>query len=214
MKEIAYTTTSDYVYYELRSQILKKELKAGQRLPEIATSKRLDVSRTPVREALRRLANDGIVQLTPNGGARLIKPSKQEIEDTYEVRDHLESLAISKAAERITPLQICRLEEQIQAEEKVFAEKNLESYLEINNDFHKIIAESSGNPVLADYVNNVLSRTYVYMVFYETFFDFYNNPSLDEHRSILNALSEHNQKKAVRLIHEHLSRSIQGLKTK
>ncbi len=206
-----YNTTSDYVYHQLRSQIITKKLRAGQRLPEITLAKQLKVSRTPVREALRRLANEGMVQLIPNGGARLMAPSRDEIAGTYEVREYLECLAVKKAASRITPLQLCRLEEQIQLEEKSFTERNLESYLEVNNSFHRIIAEASGNLVLADYIDNVLARTYVFLVFYETFFDFDTNPSLDEHRAIMDALSNHDEELSVKLMKDHLALSLEGL---
>lgn len=208
---VQFNTTSDYVYHQLRNQIITKKLRAGQRLPEITLAKQLEVSRTPVREALRRLANEGMVQLIPNGGARLLAPTKEEIAGTYEVRDYLERLAVKKAASRITPLQICRLEEQIEMEEKSFEERDLESYLEVNNSFHRIIAEASGNIVLADYIDNVLSRTYVFLVFYETFFDFQTNPSLDEHRAILKALSDHDEELSVKLMEDHLSLSLKGL---
>lgn len=206
-----YNTTSDYVYHQLRNQIIMKKFRAGQRLPEITLAKEFNVSRTPVREALRKLANEGIVQLIPNGGARLLAPTRQEIEGTYEVREYLEILAVKKAAQRITPLQLCRLEEQVEMEEKSFNERDLQSYLEINNNFHRIIAEASGNIVLADYIDNVLSRTYVYMVFYETFFDFQTNPSLDEHRAIIKALSNHDEELSVKLMHDHLDMSLKGL---
>nr|WP_321502949.1 GntR family transcriptional regulator [uncultured Dethiosulfovibrio sp.] len=209
--QLQFNTTSDYVYHQLRNQIITKKLRAGQRLPEITLAKQLEVSRTPVREALRRLANEGMVQLIPNGGARLLAPTKEEIVGTYEVRDYLERLAVKKAASRITPLQICRLEEQIELEEKSFEERDLESYLEVNNSFHRIIAEASGNIILADYIDNVLSRTYVFLVFYETFFDFQTNPSLDEHRAILKALSEHDEALSVKLMEDHLSLSLKGL---
>ncbi|SMG25429.1 GntR family transcriptional regulator [Dethiosulfovibrio salsuginis] len=208
---VQFNTTSDYVYHQLRNQIITKKLRAGQRLPEITLAKQLEVSRTPVREALRRLANEGMVQLIPNGGARLLAPTKEEIVGTYEVRDYLERLAVKKAASRITPLQICRLEEQIELEEKSFQERDLESYLEVNNSFHRIIAEASGNIILADYIDNVLSRTYVFLVFYETFFDFQTNPSLDEHRAILKALSDHDEDLSVKLMEDHLSLSLKGL---
>ncbi|MDD4365250.1 MAG: GntR family transcriptional regulator [Synergistales bacterium] len=208
---LLYATSADHVYHELRNQIIMKKLRAGQRLPEAAIARQLNVSRTPVREALRRLANEGMVQLVPNGGARLLAPTRQEIEGTYEIRAHLECLAVRKAASRITPLQLCRLEEQIQLEEQSFAARDLEAYLEINNAFHCIIAEASGNVVLADYVENVLSRTYVFMVFYETFFDFETNPSLDEHRVILKALAARDEEEAVRLMREHLNISIDSL---
>ena len=165
-----------------------------------------------MREALRRLESEGLVQIVPGWGACLASPTKQEIIDTYEVRETLETMAIRKAARRITPLQLCMLQEQINAEREVFVKKDLESYLKVNDDFHIIIAESSGNSTLAGYVRNILSRIFVQMIFFESFFDFDTNPSLEEHIAILEALSTHDEEKCAALIREHLRLSMEGLK--
>ena len=206
-------TASEFVYEQLRRKIFEKSLTSGQRLPEVAIAKEMNVSRTPVREALRRLESEGLVQIVPGWGACLASPTKQEIIDTYEVRETLETMAIRKAARRITPLQLCMLQEQINAEREVFVKKDLESYLKVNDDFHIIIAESSGNSTLAGYVRNILSRIFVQMIFFESFFDFDTNPSLEEHIAILEALSAHDEEKCAALIREHLRLSMEGLKT-
>ncbi|WP_279011326.1 GntR family transcriptional regulator [Synergistes jonesii] len=207
-------TAAEFVYDQLRKKIFEKALTSGQRLPEVAIAKDLNVSRTPVREALRRLESEGLVQIIPGWGACLASPSKQEIIDTYEVREDLEIMAIRKAAKRITPLQLCRLQEQIDAERETFVDRDLESYLKVNDNFHIIIAESSGNSTLVGYVKNILSRIFVQMIFFESFFDFDTNPSLEEHIAILNALKEHDEAECVRLMKEHLRLSMEGLKAK
>lgn len=205
-------TAAGFVYSQLRKKIFEKSLLSGQRLPEVAIAKELQVSRTPVREALRRLENEGLVQIIPGWGACLASPTKQEIIDTYEVRETLEVMAIRKAARQITPLQICLLQEQIDAEHQTFAERNLESYLTVNDNFHTIIAESSGNSTLVGYVKNILARTFVQMIFFESFFDFDTNPSLEEHIAILEALKDHNPDECEHLIKDHLRLSMEGLK--
>lgn len=207
-------TAAEFVYDQLRKKIFEKALTSGQRLPEVAIAKDLNVSRTPVREALRRLESEGLVQIIPGWGACLASPSKQEIIDTYEVREDLEIMAVRKAAKRITPLQLCRLQEQIDAERETFVDRDLESYLKVNDNFHIIIAESSGNSTLVGYVKNILSRIFVQMIFFESFFDFDTNPSLEEHIAILNALKEHDEAECVRLMKEHLRLSMEGLKAK
>ena len=207
------TTAADYVYQQIRKGIFDKTLKSRQRLPEITVAKEYDVSRTPVREALRRLENEGLVQIVPGWGACLASPTRQEIIDTYEVRENLEVMAIKKASMLITPLQQCRLQEQIDAEKKTFSDKDIESYLNVNDAFHIIIAESSGNSTLAGYIKNILSRTYVQMLFFESFFDFDTNPSLDEHVILLDALKRHDQDECVTLMKEHIQHSMAALKT-
>ncbi|WP_029165232.1 GntR family transcriptional regulator [Aminiphilus circumscriptus] len=207
-----YTTSADYVYQELRHRIITKQLKPGQRLPEVNIAVQMGVSRTPVREALRRLASEGLVLVIPNSGARLASPSRREIEDAYVVREQLESLAIRLAVGRLSDRHLRRLEETVIAEERAFEEKNLELYLEVNESFHRIIAEASGNRVLADYVENILARTNVYIVFYDPFYDIETNPSIAEHRAIVNALRLRDEEKAVALMREHLALSMQDLR--
>jgi DNA-binding GntR family transcriptional regulator len=210
--QVNYETAAEYVYRAIKKDIFTKKLKAGQRLPEAAIAKELQVSRTPVREALRKLANEGLVIITPNAGARLVSPSLQEINDAFELRNYLEQLAIAKAIHKITPLQICRLEEAIEEEERIFERKDLEDYLRINIQFHHIIAEAAGNSLLVEYVDNVLSRIYVFMVFYESFFDFDTNPSLDEHRELVKAFKLRDKKLAQKLMEHHILHSAEALK--
>lgn len=204
MKQYQVLSSVDYAYKELRRMIMNKEFKPGQRLPEMSLAEQLNVSRTPVREALRRLASEGLVVIIPNEGARLANPSKKEIEDTFEIRAYLECLAIEKAIPRIRPLQICMLEEAIEKEENIFPEKDLEKYLEVNNAFHKTIAEASGNITLYELIVNILSRSFVYLVLFGSFFELEDNPSLDEHMEIVKALKERDTKKAVELMRSHI----------
>jgi len=205
-------TASEQVYLELKKRIFARELLPGQRLPEASLAKSLSVSRTPVREALRMLASEGLVTITPNSGARLANPSLEEMTEGYEVREELESISVRRAACFITPLQICMLNEAIEEEEVIFSSRDLEKYLEVNIRFHRIIAGSSKNRILADYVGNILSRTYVYMVFFESFFDFDTNPSLDEHREIVRSLAMHDEKLSERLMRDHIHLSMKALR--
>ena len=207
-----YTTSADYAYQELRHKIITKQLKPGQRLPEVNIAVQMGVSRTPVREALRRLASEGLVIIIPNSGARLEAPTAREIEDTFLVRDQLETLAIRLAAERIGDRHLRRLEEAMIEEGRAIEEKDLEKYLEVNEAFHKAIADASGNRVLAEYVENILARTNAYIVFYDPFYQLETMPSIDAHREILVALRHHDAEKCVKLLRGHLQEAIMGLR--
>ncbi len=212
MEPRLYTTSADYVYQELRHRIVTKQLKPGQRLPEVNIAVQMGVSRTPVREALRRLASEGLVLIIPNSGARLASPTRREMEDTYAVREQLECISVSIAATRISERNLRRLDDAILEEENAFAEKNLEFYLEVNENFHRIIAESSGNRVLAEFVENILARTNAYVVFYDPFYDIAENPSIAQHKAIALALKAKDREKAVELMREHLKLSLFDLK--
>ncbi|MGI6252373.1 MAG: GntR family transcriptional regulator [Synergistaceae bacterium] len=206
-----YTTSADYAYQELRHRIITKQLKPGQRLPEVNIAVQMGVSRTPVREALRRLASEGLVIIIPNSGARLAAPTLREIQDTFLVREQLECLAISLAAEKIGDRHLRRLEEALLEEARAIDEKNLETYLEVNEAFHKAVADASGNRVLAEYVENILARTNAYVVFYDPFHQGETKLSVDSHKEILMALRAHDVDRSVKLMKRHLKDSIQGL---
>ena len=206
-----YTTSADYVYRELRHRIITKQVKAGQRLPEVNIAVQMGVSRTPVREALRRLESEGLVDIVPNSGARLAAPSRREVENAYVVREQLECLAVRLAAQTVAEKHFRRLDEIVEAEESAFRERNLELYLEINESFHRIIAESTGNRILATYVENILARTNVYIVFYDPFYEDECNPSIAEHKALLRALRDHDGVLAERLMREHLQTTMTGM---
>jgi len=208
MEPRLYTTSADYVYQELRHRIITKQIKPGQRLPEVNIAVQLAVSRTPVREALRRLASEGLVLIIPNSGARLASPTQREMEDTFAVREQLECISVAIAATRISERNLRRLDDAILEEEKAFQEKNLELFLEINENFHRIIAEASGNRVLAEFVENILARTNAYVVFYEPFYELEENPGIVQHREIAKALREKDRDRAVDLMREHLKFSL------
>ena len=90
-------------------------------------------------------------------------------------------------------------------------QQDLEQYLEINEAFHRIIADASGNRILGDYIDNILARTNVFIVFYDPFYDIDTNPSIEEHRHILKALQEKDEEKVVSLMQEHLKASQETL---
>lgn len=206
-----YTTSADYAYQELRHRIITKQLKPGQRLPEVNIAVQMGVSRTPVREALRRLASEGLVIIIPNSGARLAAPTLREIQDTFLVREQLECLAISLAAEKIGERHLRRLEEALLEEARAIYEKNLETYLEVNEAFHKAVADAGGNRVIAEYVENILARTNAYVVFYDPFYNAESPVTVDSHKEILMALRAHDVEKSVKLMKRHLKDAVAGL---
>ena len=191
---------------------MKKELKPGQRLVETAIANQFNLSRTPVREALRRLAAEHLVDIVANEGARLSSPSNKEIRDAFAVRSLLECEAIKLAVHNITPVQICSMEEEIQKEEQTFTDKDPDTYLKINSNFHMIIAEASDNIALIDHIEKILARTFVYEVFFENFFNFPNNPTLFDHKNILQSLKDKDKFRAIELMKTHIVFTMESLK--
>ena len=206
-----YTTSADYAYQEMRRRIITKQLKPGQRLPEVNLAVQMGVSRTPVREALRRLASEGLVVIIPNSGARLAAPTVREVEDTFLVRGELECLSIRLAAQRISDRHIRRLEEAMVEEIQSIEDRDLESYLESNEIFHKTIADASGNKVLVEYVENIIGRTHAYGVFYDPFQQEETTPNAEPHKEVLVALRSKDEERCVRLMKRHLQETIAKL---
>lgn len=208
----SFPTTVDTAYSAIKRMILYKELVAGQKLSEIGLSEQIGVSRTPVRDALRRLSNEGFVVIVPKSGTWVASPTRKEVEDAYEVRARLEGWAAAIAVQNVTPLFLARLDEKICEEDEIFQTRDLERYLEVNRGFHMTIAEATKNYILMEYISDILSKTFIYMVFMERYFDFGNNPSLDEHRHILAAFTARDEKLCVELVEDHVRTALTELR--
>lgn len=202
----------DFAYSEIKGMILHKLLKPGQRLAESTISEQLAISRTPAREALRALSNDGWVTLIPSCGVWVASPTRREVLDSYEMRTKLECWALSKGLPNVTPLLVSRLEECIEEEERIYNGGDSLLYPDINSKFHLLIAESGGNAVLCKHLNILLSQSIIFMALYEDYFDFRNNPSLEEHRSIVEALRVRDKDRVIALMKKHLDTAISDLK--
>ncbi len=212
MENRMHASAADHAYQVLRRKIILKELQPGQRLSETKLAEQIELSRTPIREALPRLRTDGLVIMVPNSGAWVASPSLQEMEHVFDVREGLECMAAERAARFATLSQICLLEEKIEEEAEVFRARNFEQYLGVNTAFHRTLAEAGGNPVLVEYVEKLLARTFVFMVFYEDFFERRQNPSLEGHRRLVDALRDKDPETCVAVMHAHIRTSVEDLR--
>ncbi len=113
-------TAPGVAYSEIKKMIMLKKLKPGQRLAEITLSQEIGVSRTPVREALRRLTLEGWLRMVPNSGVWVASPTRREMINAYEVRAKLEQWGIEEAMPNVTPLLLRLLEENIEEEQAVY----------------------------------------------------------------------------------------------
>ena len=128
------------------------------------------------------------------------------------MRTKLECWALSKALPNVTPLLISRLEECLEEEERIYNGGDHLLYPDINTKFHLLIAESGGNGVLCKHLNILLSQSVIFMALYEDYFDFQNNPSLDEHRSIVDILRGDSKDRVIDLMKQHLDTAFSDLK--
>jgi DNA-binding GntR family transcriptional regulator len=200
-----YENVGDSVYHGIRELILLRKLKKGERISEANLAEHLGVSRTPVREALRRLMADGYVIMRKNSGAWIASPTPKDVKNAYGLRIYLERWAISIAVRNRTPLLLSRLAEKIAEESQIFEERSIGRYMDTNRKFHTTIAEASGNQFLVQHIDDIAKKTFVFSVFYEELFDFDNNPSLEEHRAILETIASGDEESCLELITRHLT---------
>lgn len=199
----AYLPLRDVVFNTLREAILRGELKPGERLMELQLASQLGVSRTPIREAIRMLEQEGLAVTMPRKGAEVAKMTLKGMEDVLEIRAALDELASQLACERMTEEQLIRLEERKNAFEKSLKTGNVKAIAEADVNFHDVIYEATGNPKLVNMLNNLREQIYRYRVEYLKDAD--NYPTLiKEHEAIYQALVQRNKGAAREAIGEHV----------
>ena len=193
----------DVVFNTLRKAILKGELKPGERLMEIALAERLGVSRTPVREAMRKLELEGLVVMIPRRGAQVANITEKDLNDVLEVRIALENLSIENACARMTEEQLAELKRAGRYFEETIKEGNLVKLAEADVAFHEVIYKASDNRRLNQVLNNLREQIYRYRVEYlkeeET-----RNVLVKEHEEIYEAIKNRDVKKAQEISFRHI----------
>ena len=136
------------VFDKIRSDILNGKYKRGEELVESSIGKELGISRTPVREAIRQLELEGLVQLVPNKGAFVTGISEKDVRDIYLIRARLEGLAARMAAKNITPELLDAMEETVVLSEYHAKKEHYEQVCEMDSKFHKLLYKASGSRIL------------------------------------------------------------------
>ena len=199
MAKTNYQTKSEIVYHALKEDIANGRYLPNERIIASRVAKRFGFSEIPVREALKQLESEGVVQSKPHVGAAVTGFEIEDYEKLLQVRSTLEGLATRLAAERLTGDDFGQLEKLLLKMEKVILEKKYEKIPPLDRDFHRIICEASGNEYLC-----------------KTIFDLWDlslrNPgifafvperarkSLPEHKRILNALKKRDGLLAEKLV--------------
>ena len=200
-----YKPLRDVVFETLRDAIIRQVLKPGERLMEIQLADEMGVSRTPVREAIRKLELEGLVVMVPRKGAYVAGVSMTDIHEVYEVRSALEMLAVTLAAERITDEELDALERQVlrESEEESKKDGSLDNIIYIDSSFHDIIYQAAHNQRLVQFVN-ILQEQLQRFRAASLARPGRSKTALEEHKKIVEALSERNGELAARLAREHI----------
>lgn len=198
------------VYNTIRDKILSGDYHENEELKENTIATELGVSRTPVREALRKLELEGLVNIIPNKGAYVTGITKKDIHDIYMIRSYLEGLCAKLACENITNAQIEALEEILYLTDFHARRSHFDQIVELDNKFHDLLYKASGSKIL----NHVLSdfHQYVERVRKITLSRPYRaEKSSKEHAAIVEALKKRDGQLAETLAHVHMMNTIQNL---
>lgn len=207
----AYLPLRDVVFNTLREAILKGELKPGERLMELQLASKLGVSRTPIREAIRMLEQEGLAVTIPRKGAEVAKMTEKDMEDVLQIRDALDELAASIACEQITSEELEELKYTMREFEEYTRTADVKRIAEADVRFHDIIYKATRNPKLENMLNNLREQMYRYRVEYLK--DEKNYPVLiKEHSEIVEGLSKKNKEKLTAAMHEHVKNQANAVK--
>ena len=190
-----YLPLRDVVFKTLRQAILKGELEPGERLMEIQLAERLGVSRTPIREAIRKLELEGLVLMIPRKGAEVARISENNLRDVLEVRRTLEELAVDLACQRMTEDELEELKKTQELFAQAIREGDAMRIAQTDERYHEIIYGSTKNEKLVQILNNLREQMYRYRLEYIL---------LVEHDQILKALSLRHVHEAKIAIREHI----------
>lgn len=199
-----YLPLREVVFNTLRDDILRGELEPGERLMEIHLAEKLGVSRTPVREAIRKLELEGLVKMIPRRGAVVASITISDLEDVLEVRKVLEQLTVKLACEKITDEEIALLKKHHEEFAKAINTNDLTSLAEKDVSFHDVIYNASRNNRLIQILNNLREQMYRYRLEYIK--DRQKRKLLvSEHEKILNAVMNRDSTTAEAAIDAHIA---------
>lgn len=198
------------VFHKLREDILNGQYEEHEELKEVAISEEMGVSRTPVREALRQLELEGLVQIIPNKGAYVTGITQKDVKDIYMIRSLLEGLCAKWACEHITDEQLEELEENVYLAKFHAGKGHLEQLAQLDNRFHEVLYEACDSKMLEHLLKDF--HQYVLRVRKKTL----NNErrgtaSNQEHEMILEAIKEKNAELAQQLANEHITKAYENM---
>ena len=199
------------VFQQLKNSILAGEFENGAELREIALAKKLGVSRTPVREALRQLEQEGLVEIYPNREAYVKGITYKDVEDIFRIRARLEGLCAEMAVSSITHEQLDKLDEIILLSKFYEEKKDMEHLLKMDSQFHEVLFESCGSKMLEhqlkDYHQYVQKARLRSLKRQER-----AKKSTQEHEEILLAIKDRDAKRADELATRHILNAIANIR--
>jgi DNA-binding GntR family transcriptional regulator len=207
LKIEGYELLNQKVYRVLKESIIKGFLEPGTKLLENKIAEKMQVSRTPVREAMQKLVAEGFVKTTPNQTMVVTEVSPEDVKEVLQIRGVLEGLAARIAAKKINKQEIDELESVVTQMSLHITRENLSSYCKVDDEFHDLILNICGNKWIIQIRDNLGSFIYRFRL-----------KSLcvagrlkccfEEHRKIMESLKKHNSEEADRLSQIHMENTV------
>ncbi len=198
-----YLPLRDVVFNTLRDAILKGELEPGERLMEVTLAQKLGVSRTPIREAIRKLELEGLVKMTPRKGAEVAQITLKDLTDVLEVRRHLEELAVELSCKKATETELEELRRCHEEFKYKIEADDLTEMAVADVALHDVIYRTTGNNRLIQILNNLREQMYRYRLEYIK--DEHKRKVLvEEHKALIDAISAREVEAAKDAIRKHI----------
>lgn len=207
----AYLPLRDVVFNTLREAILRGDLQPGERLMELQLADKLGVSRTPIREAIRMLEQEGLAVTMPRKGAEVAGMTLKDMEDVLEIREALDDLAVRIACDKITDEQLKHLTDVKEEFEESTKTGDVKKIAQADVNFHDVIYEATGNVKLVTLLSNLREQVYRYRV------EYIKNPAnypilIAEHEAIVEGLRQHDKKAVTVAMQEHVRNQATAVK--
>jgi DNA-binding GntR family transcriptional regulator len=194
-----------HVFENLKQAIIRGEVAPGDRLVESRLADALDISRTPVREAIHKLEREGLLRRLPKGGFAVMNFSREDIEETFGIRCVLESYAARLAAQNYSEEELLPLEEKLREFQRLLDKGRLDELPRINTEFHNILYALSRSPKLIKMINDLRDQIYRFRrILLEK--DKWAEASNNDHQKMLEAIRERNVNRVEKVVKQHIAR--------
>jgi DNA-binding GntR family transcriptional regulator len=194
-----------HVFENLKQAIIRGEVAPGDRLVESRLADALDISRTPVREAIHKLEREGLLRKLPKGGFTVMNLSREDIEETFGIRCVLESYAARLAAQNYSEEELLPLEDKIEEFQRFLDKGQLDELPRINTEFHTLFYALSRSPKLIKMINDLRDQIYRFRKILLKM-DKWAEVSNQDHRKILDAIRERDVNRVEKVVKQHIAR--------
>ncbi len=195
--------SEDDVLRRIEQAVLDHRLAPGTKLKEVQLANLFGVKRGLIRKVLTRLAHSRLVELTPNRGARVAKPSVKEGQDLFATRRVIESAILETLIAKADETDLQQITKMLELEHETYLQGDSERALKLSIDFHRQLAQLAGNSVLEEYLNDIIRRTPL-VILAHLGADDENRCRNQEHEAIVDAIAKRDIKTAKRVMNQHL----------